>query len=82
MNALRDREFYKPLCPKIQSLLAFQRNASLVHHDAGLGLATALGSGLARTATENHPMCVVKGLGLTYTVRVHRVIITNKNSSS
>lgn len=82
MNLLHDREFYKPLCPKFQSLLVFQRNASLVHHDAGLGLATTLGSDLASTATENHPMCVIEGLGLTYIVRVHRVIVTNKNISS
>lgn len=70
MNPLHDREFYKSLRPKFQSLLVFQRNASPVHHDAGLGLATTLGSGLARTAPENRPMCVIKGLGLPYTARV------------
>lgn len=66
MNPLHDREFYKPLCPKFQSLfVVFQRNAFLVHCDAGLGLAAMLGSGLAPTATENHPVCVIKQLGLT-----------------
>lgn len=45
MNPLHDKELYGPLCLKFQSMLVFQRNASLVLHGAGLGLATTLGSG-------------------------------------
>lgn len=66
MNLVHGKEFYKPLCPEFQNLFAVSEKhlpCASWHRDRDL--ATTLGSGLARTATTNHPTCVIKGLGLT-----------------
>lgn len=48
MNPSNEKEFCEVLCLKFQSTFAvFQRNASLVNHGTGVGLASMTGSGLA-----------------------------------
>lgn len=48
MNPSDEKEFCEVLCLKFQSTFAvFQRNASLVNHGTGVGLASMTGSGLA-----------------------------------
>lgn len=63
VNPSHEKEFYKVLCLKLQRTFAvFQRNASLVNHGTGVGLAST--TSRLRLGMENHPLCTIMGLGL------------------